>query len=255
MINIYKSYKKGVLSLFLSLIALFFIINIYGHQLKVEVSFNRFQVSKQDSILFFQRLGDSLMNLNKNEEAEIALRKAFLLSKNDNDPVLAKKTGFELLDFLWNTSNDDEEMSSIALQLKDHCFELKDTICAINSLNRMAAIKKRNYKYVKALDYYDEALALAKNSKDTLELWNLNVEKGNVYFDIEDSVLARQQYFDLIQILPKENFDLAYTITHINIASTYKHPDSVIFYSKKALKNSSRTNLKREFLLAYNNIA
>ncbi len=252
---LFNSSGHKILKAFIAITVLISSTSTYGFQLNDKVSLPVPSISLQDSIDYFLNSSDNLINLKKNDTAEFHLRKAYSLSKKKNDTRLIKKSGFKLLDFLFIVSNDYKEAINLSRQLYGYCFNIKDSVCMVETFKKLGAIKKRQYKYVEALEYYDKALAILNKTKDTLELWNFNVLKGNVYVDIGDLDLARAEYLKLLQILPKENFDYSYVISHINIGSTYEHPDSLIHYSKKALKNCSKALPRRECFLAYNNIA
>ncbi|PKV49032.1 tetratricopeptide repeat protein [Aquimarina sp. MAR_2010_214] len=220
-------------------------------ELKQVINYN---IKSIDSLLI---KADSLSNSKNYEEAEKAYRSIFELAQKKQQKKLILDAGFKLERFLSETMEKYEESKEVIIFLNEYCDQLDDKDCQIKSIFRLGELYQIKGEFIKALEYFSEAVLRAENSENSYLRWKTRTLRGFLLGEIGDQDNAKKDFEKALNYLTEEDSDSYRSTSYINIASSFsdKKPDSIIYYSKLSAKYCNNNKSSRNCYIAYNNIA
>ena len=211
---------------------------------------------RNDSIKLLIRRGDSLQRTKEVSLAETSYKKAFRLARKIGDKKLIISSGLRLERFLSAMAGKHHESKDIIDFVKDFCIKIDDQDCVTITTIRYGELHNRQSQFMKALQYFNEALQQAEKAENPTNQWEALTARGLFFMDIGDLDQSKIDFKKAIAHLDK---DAAYrrSLSNINISASFwdNQPDSTIYYSQRALKTCMSDNTSRTCNLAYNNMA
>ncbi len=170
----------------------------------------------QDSILKNlkkkQQLAKTLDNKDSIISSELALLRFYTYNQPKNKET---KELFHLLDYCENRYNLD---------------------CLIETNVMLAVQMQKKDKYLQALTYYNKANELSLTYKKKTLKWAIAINQGTLFNELLEPELARENFRKSLDYI-KPHQDYLKAISLMNISSTFEKtdPDSLIYFSNKAI--------------------
>lgn len=173
-----------------------------------------------------------------------------------NKPFEIALINHNMADLLANSGRSIEAESFVNDALKG--FDLKkDKKNRGRALNLKGLISMNLGRFKEAQISLNEALNIFDNEQSSIDYAHVLQNIGNVYFDLKDSILAREYYIRCAAIHEKANNinNLGSIYNNIGILYRYSNPDSALYYYNKVPATDGENENNRHYVIALFNKA
>lgn len=192
---------------------------------------------------YFFSIGTEYSKLNKADSSFLYYTNALKLYEKVDSYEEFMKCNYSIFKLL----NSQSKLNTNSITYLDSYFKYakknKDTIKLIRANASYATLNYTPEKYNKAIEYYNKAIQLSINLKDTLRQAKLNTNLGLLYSGFVSQDSARFFFDKSLKLYKPEDVD-DYFSTYINYANSYekenKYEESISFLKKAELITPSR---------------
>ncbi|WP_299258874.1 tetratricopeptide repeat protein [uncultured Aquimarina sp.] len=215
-------------------------------------------ILKKESLQKLLRRGDSLFKTKDITNAKKEYDKAFELIQNSSDIDSVKKMIYKIERFFTDSTREYLRAMNVLNFLSEYCADQNDQKCLMYVNNRLGLLHNRIGEYIKALEYYGDALTLASKDDNSDYQWDILLNRGVLFLDIGDHDQAKIDFKRALIHIDPEDTKKRKGTTYLNLSATFndKQADSILYYSRLAAVGCEKNSLStRHCIMVYNNIA
>ncbi|MDO5985792.1 histidine kinase [Flavivirga amylovorans] len=190
-------------------------------------------------------------------EVEKALLKALDKANRSNDINAIVTTNLNLIRYYRQQDIDETEMLNLFDAFNKSCEKFQDTTCFTQYKLSLGEFYFKKTSYTDAIDELNQALEYAKIIEDKSLILAVKNTKGRLFTTIGEQEKGRKEFRGMIKYLDVEekDYEIWFNAAYMNIAYTYKNPDSLIFYSSIVADKCKSGEMEVGCDDLYNNIA
>ncbi|AXT57452.1 hypothetical protein D1815_17495 [Aquimarina sp. AD1] len=213
---------------------------------------------QKESLQKILKTGDSLFKANDIVSAKKEYDNAFELIQNSSDIDSVKRMVYKIERFFTDSTREYLRAMNVLNFLSEYCANQNDKKCLMYVKNRLGLLHNRIGEYIKALEYYGDALALASSDDNSDYQWDILLNRGVLFLDIGDQDQAKIDFKRALTHIDPEDTKKRKGATYLNLSASFndKEADSILYYSRLAAVGCEKNSLStRHCIMVYNNIA
>ncbi len=213
---------------------------------------------QKESLQKILKTGDSLFKAKDIVNAKKEYDNAFELIQNSSDIDSVKRMVYKIERFFTDSTREYLRAMNVLNFLSEYCANQDDQKCLMYVKNRLGLLHNRIGEYIKALEYYGDALALASSDNNSDYQWDILLNRGVLFLDIGDQDQAKIDFKRALTHIDPEDTKKRKGATYLNLSASFndKEADSILYYSRLAAVGCEKNSLStRHCIMVYNNIA
>ena len=187
----------------------------------------------------------------------IHLKKKQTLARQYNNTDSIIKNDLALLRYYTYSQSKNTETDSLFC-LIDYCKDNDNLDCVIEAYSMLALQMQKKNKYLQALEYYTVANELLQDHQKGALKWSVILNQGTLFIELLEPELAKKNFKESLTYISSDKDHYMRATSLLNISSTFEktNPDSMAYYSGKALDILVKNPDKASTLeIAANNMA
>ncbi len=212
----------------------------------------------ENSVSKLLKIADSLASSKDIFIAEEYYQMSFDLARKKNVKEDIVTTGFKLSQFLSATLDKHQQAEKVIDFLLGYCTEQQDEDCKILTIIRYGELSKKKLHFIDALKYFNKAIQQVEKRENPDLYWQALTSRGLFLINIGDFTQSRKDFKKAIgYVTEKASIYNRRSSTYINISTSFadKKFDSMVYYSRLAVRDCHDDKTSRHCNLAYNNLA
>lgn len=227
-------------------------------QKALDKELNRPIVLQKESLQKLLRTGDSLFKAKDIANAKKEYDNAFELIQNNSDIDSVKAMAYKIERFFTDSTREYLRAMNVLNFLSKHCTNRNDQKCLMYVKNRLGVLHNRIGEYIKAMEYFGDALDLASKENNSDYQWEVLLNRGVLFLDIGDQDQAKIDFKKALTYIDPKDTKKRKGATYLNISASFndRQADSILYYSRLAAVGCEKNSLStRHCIMVYNNIA
>ncbi|WP_170837006.1 histidine kinase [Aquimarina amphilecti] len=213
---------------------------------------------QKESLHKLLRRGDSLFKAKDITNAKKEYDNAFNLIQNSSNIDSVKTVVYKIERFFTDSTREYLRAMNVLNFLSEYCADQGDKKCLMYVKNRLGLLHNRIGEYIKAMEYYGDALDLAAKDNNFDYQWEILLNRGVLFLDIGDQDQAKIDFKKALTHIDSEDTKKRKGATYLNLSASFndKQADSILYYSRLASVGCEKNSLStRHCIMVYNNIA